>query len=290
MNSWANYHSHTNFCDGAESPEKYVEEAVRLGMAAYGFSAHAPVPFQTNWCLPDNKFAAYLNEISRIKGKYASDIEVYLGLEIDFIPGIAGRNKHLNALANLDYFIGSVHFIDSFANGEPWNIDTSADLFRKGLEEIFNNDFKRAAIRFWELTRQMVEENNPTIIGHLDKIKMYNPVFNFFHETEKWYRDQVELTLSVIKKHNSIVEINTRGYYRYNQPDLYPGEWITSLIIRKEIPVLISSDAHSPKEITEGMAYAAMKLKQLGVKKLKAMNRLTWIDVSFSEQGLEWPF
>jgi len=289
LNSWVNYHSHTNFCDGSEAPEIYLEEAVRLGFTAYGFSAHAPVPFQTNWCLPDNRFQDYLNEINRLKELYKSKIKVYLGLEIDYIPGIAGRRRHLNSQAALDYFIGSVHFVERFTDGGYWNIDTSPELFQRGLKEIFGSDFRSAATRFWELTRQMVETDQPDIIGHLDKIKMFNAGNQYFRESESWYREQVELTLKSIKKAGSIVEVNTRGYYRYNQPDLYPGERIISRLAEEDIPVIISSDAHKPEEIVKGMAHAALKLKNLGIKKLCLLNHSGWNQYSFSENGIDVP-
>jgi histidinol-phosphatase (PHP family) len=286
--TWANYHSHSNFCDGSEPPENYIKEAIRLGLRAYGFSSHAPVPFETDWCLPDDQFSGYLAEINRLREIYNSKIQVYLGLEIDFIPGLTGRTRHLNNKAKLDYFIGSVHFVDSFADGEHWNIDTSLELFQLGLKEIFNTNFRKAATRFWELTRQMVEEEKPTIIGHLDKIKMFNVTNQYFSESEKWYRDQVELTLKSIKKYGSIVEINTRGYYRYNQPALYPGDWIISRLGEEDIPVIISSDAHKPEEIIKGMAFAATKLKKLGITQLAALNRSTWSQYPYSEEGIEF--
>ena len=57
MISWANYHSHTQYCDGATLPEAYVEEAIRQGFVAYGFSGHASVPFATEWCIPDARLS-----------------------------------------------------------------------------------------------------------------------------------------------------------------------------------------------------------------------------------------
>ncbi len=255
-------------------------------MAAYGFSAHAPVPVPTDWCIKDDQFPEYLNEINRLKEAYKHKIQVYLGLEIDFIPGIAGRKKHLNQHANLDYYIGSVHFVERLNNGEGWNIDISAEIFQQGLEEIFNNDIRKAATRFWELTEHMIQEEKPDIIGHLDKIKMFNIADKYFHEHEKWYSDQVRFLIPCIKKSGSIVEINTRGYYRYGRPDLYPSEWIIRLLNEHDIPLIISSDAHKPEEITKGMAYAANRLKEIGVRKLSALCNNEWKQYPFDENGL----
>jgi len=176
--------------------------------------------------------------------------------------------KHILGNKDLDYFVGSVHFVDTFANGKHWNIDTSYELFNKGLKEIFRSDFRQAATRFYELTRQMIEEDKPDIVGHIDKIKMYNNKGKFFIETDKWYQDQVNLTIDTLKKKNCIVEINTRGYYKYQQTELYPSEWIIEKMRNAGIRLMINSDAHHSSEITKGMEFAAKRLKTLCVEKL----------------------
>lgn len=287
MDRWANFHSHTHYCDGTAAPEEYVREAVRMGLPAYGFTSHAPVLFPTDWNIADDKLNDYLSDIQSLKKKYDRQIQIYLGLEIDFIPGIAGRRKNILENVDLDYFIGSIHFVESLPSGEYWNIDTSPELFQQGLLEIFKNDFRKAATRFWEITRQMIEEDKPDIVGHLDKIKMFNKENCYFSESESWYTDQVELTLDLIKNRGCIVEINTRGFYRYGQTDLYPGEWVIRRLSEKGIPIMINSDAHKPSEITEGMGYAAKILKGLGHNKLVLLYYKQWREYSFSEKGID---
>ena len=286
MTSWINIHSHTNYCDGASAPADYIREAINLRHPAYGFSSHAPLPFPTDWNVADKELPNYIKDVLALKQRHQKEIEVYLGLEVDYIPGIAGRHRHVLTGIELDYFIGSVHFVDRFDNGEHWNIDTSAELFAKGLNEIFHRDGKRAATRFWEISREMIEADKPHVIGHLDKIKMFNTGNKYFNEQDAWYRDQVELTLDLIKKLNCIVEINTRGFYRYGQEDLYPGAWIIQKIARLNIPVMINSDAHHPSEISEGMAYTAAKLKGLGIGKLTALYQGKWNSFDYSEEGI----
>lgn len=272
----ANYHSHTYYCDGDEHPEKYIREAIKKKLFAYGYSSHAPVNFNTDWNIRKEDFQKYLSDVNDIKKKYANEIEVYLGLEIDYIPEIAGRDKYLNASAGLDYFIGSVHFVDSFADGTPWNIDTSQTIFDKGLKEIFANDFRKAAEKFYAITCEMVSKDNPTIIGHLDKIKMFASKDGIFHENESWYVRAVKDTLRIIKKWGSFVEINTRGIYRYQQTDLYPSIWIIEMMKEMNIPLVLSSDAHRPDEITGGFNYALNELKKTGVNELFVLKEGNW--------------
>lgn len=285
MGQWINYHSHTEYCDGAETVKKYAEEALRLGLPAYGYSSHAPVAFDTDWCIPDDRFPGYLEDVREVKSEYAGRIQLYLGLEIDYIPGIAGRNQHLLKDTALDYYIGSVHFVDAFADGTPWNIDTAFDLFQKGLRQVFDNDYRKAATRYYELTREMICQDRPDVIGHIDKIKMFNQMGHYFHGDESWYRDQIDLTIRTLKEHDSIVEVNTRGYYKYGQEELYPSQWIIERMDAAGIRLMINSDSHNPNEITEGMEFAARELKSAGVQKLWVMLDGEWQETGFDETG-----
>ncbi len=261
---WVNYHSHCNFCDGSHEPERYVLEALKKDFPAYGFSSHAPLPFPTDWSIPEDRFGAYLSEINRIKQKYSNRIQVYLGLEVDFIPGLTGIKKLLSNGINMDYQIGSVHFIDGFANGDPWSFDGNIEAFQKGFEQIFHNNGRRMVSRYYELVRQMIEEDTPEIIGHLDKIKMHNHIHKYMNENDTWYKKEVEETLKSIKKSDAVVEINTRGYYKNNRPELlYPAEWILELLKQKNIRIMINADAHHPDEVDAGFVYAAEILKKI---------------------------
>lgn len=288
MQSWVNYHSHTHYCDGTNKPVDYIKEAIKHGLPAYGYSSHAPVNFHTDWCIANDKLPEYISEIQNIKNSFRNQIEVYHGLEIDFIPGIAGRSRHLLEDLPLDFFISSVHFVDKFSNGVHWNIDTSYELFAQGLKEIFNNNFRKAATRFYEITRQMIIDEKPDVVGHIDKIKMFNNKGNYFTESEKWYKEQIALTINTLKQQNTIVEINTRGFYRYGQADLYPGKQIIGQLVKADIPIMINSDAHKPEEIISGMPYASKILMDLGVKEIYALQAEKWRPFSFNEEGLYW--
>jgi histidinol-phosphatase (PHP family) len=283
---WTNYHSHTYYCDGAEAPENYIKCAIDKGLPAYGYSSHAPINFESDWCISDEDFTRYITDIRTIKEKHKGEIQTYLGLEVDFIPGVAGRKKHLLEDIELDYFIGSIHFVDQFADGTHWNIDTSKELFNKGLSTIFNSDFKKAATRFYELTWQMLEEEKPDIIGHLDKIKMYNNGAAYFNENDRWYKDILLNTIRKIKQSGTIVEVNTRGYYRYGQEDLYPGAWLIEKMIQQDIPIMLNSDSHAPGEIISGYKYAANELKNMGLKYLWVLLDDNWQAKPFDMDGI----
>ena len=272
---WTNFHSHTNYCDGHNKPQDYIIEAINQGMAAYGFSSHAPLPFECDWTIPQNKINGYLQDIQEIIRAYSQKIQVYLGLEVDFIPGVTSPDHENIKKLNLDYTIGSVHFVDSFNNGERWCIDWTLEYFMKGLKEIFNGNVKKAILRFFELSKQMLFECRPNIIGHFDKISMHNQKINLFNEDESWYVDEIVEILDLIKKRDVIVEINTRGYYKGGK-NLYPHQRFFEQIKKKQIPVTINSDCHLPTELTKGYEYAADCLLHNGIDEIWSLYDGKW--------------
>ena len=158
---WANYHTHSNYCDGKSTFDQHIEKAKQLHLKALGFSSHAPVPFDCAWCMKANRLDDYLSSIQNLKA-HTHSIEIYSGLEIDFIPETIGPRQFSN---RLDYTIGSIHFVDRYENGKHWEIDGLHTVFLDGLEKIFQNDYQRTFTRYFELTREMIEQDCPTVIG-----------------------------------------------------------------------------------------------------------------------------
>src|SRR4051812_3940064 len=115
---WANFHTHSKYCDGKGELQEYINSARKNGVIALGFSSHAPVPFECKWCMKRSNLDAYLDEIEGLQ-KENSDLEIYKSLEIDFIPGVISPFQFRD---QLDYTIGSIHFVDKLPDGKPWEI------------------------------------------------------------------------------------------------------------------------------------------------------------------------
>jgi len=285
--SWTNYHSHSKYCDGKAEPADFIKAAINKGFLAFGYSSHAPVPFPSHWNMQLDKLQGYLYRINQLKAKYRDFIQIYTGLEIDYIDGHWGYAKSFLKDIPLDYRIGSVHYLDQFPDGSFFCFDGKPDGFFNAIALLYNNDFKKAIKKYYHHVRQMIELDKPDIIGHLDKIKMHNLIRIYFNEEEDWYIREVEDTLETIAASKCIVEVNTRGLYRHDPTLLYPSRWILERMSEKNIPVMINSDAHHPSEIDAGYEYAATVLQEIGWKTVKALLNSKWCDVPFNKEGLE---
>jgi histidinol-phosphatase (PHP family) len=279
---WTNYHTHTSYCDGKKNVADVIASANAQGLRAIGLSSHAPLPFSRKWCMAQDELTHYLRDIENVKA--TSSIEVYAGLETDYIPGkISPRDFR----ASLDYVIGSVHFVDEQPNGDGWEIDGPYDEFLKGYNSTFKGSMRNVVSRYYELTRQMVTNSTPDIVGHLDKIKMQNKEQSTFREEEPWYVDEIEKTLGVIREAGCIVEINTRGIYQMKTTTTYPSPWIVSRLADLGIPVTLASDAHHPDDLVNHFTEAAAMLLQCGIKKIRILTNGKWRDAGFDEHGIK---
>jgi len=273
--NYFNHHTHTSYCDGKGAPEAFIREAIRLEMTSIGFSAHSPLPFNNTYSIKENRLDDYKNEIRGLQKKYKKDIAVFLALEFDYVPGMSDNFNGLVNRLGLDYFIGSVHLVRSMPAGKLWFIDGPESNYTNGLSGLFNNDIRLAVTSYFEQVSEMVCTQKPSIVGHIDKVKMHNRK-RFFSEEESWYKALIKNTLNIVLKAGCIIEVNTRGIYRKRCDSLYPSIPVLKEIVKMNIPVTLSSDAHKPGELTSYFAETMVILKDIGFKSLMHFDGRLW--------------
>lgn len=284
--AWTNYHSHTHFCDGTDVPEAYAEAALQQGVAIYGFSTHSPVPFDNAWSIKAENVAAYVAQVQAVKQAYLGRLEVYLSMEVDYVPEVTSVQHPSISSLGLDYTVGSVHYVEQFEDGTRFEIDYTHSYFDKGIQEIFKGDVRKAVTRYYELIRQMLAEAPPDILGHLDKIKMHNKAKPHFAETDSWYRDAVMETLEATAKAGIVMEVNTRGMYKKLSDEPYPSSWVLKEAHALGIPVMINSDSHHPREITGAFEAATQLVLNAGYKEVRIFKDATWQDKPLTPKGI----
>jgi histidinol-phosphatase (PHP family) len=253
----------------------YVKEAIRQGFDALGFSAHAPLPFANTWSIRPGKLNDYLHDIRTLKQKNASLIRIAMGLEIDYIPGVSKSFADTQKECGLDYVIGGVHLVSSFGTDALWFIDGGPKGYDDGLRDIFQMDIKKAVGRYFEQLEEMVLTQRPQIIAHCDKIKMNNRSL-YFSQEEPWYKKHLSHMVDVIAASGCIAEVNTRGIYKKRCPETYPSVEVLKEFKRRKVPVIVSTDAHHPDEISLLMPETICVLEELGFRELMVLGRSGW--------------
>jgi histidinol-phosphatase (PHP family) len=269
----ANYHCHSRFDDGHGELEEYVQAALHKGLRTLGFAGHAPVPFACDWTIPSPLLPEYLDTARRLQNAYRDKIELLVGLEVDYIPDIISPTAAQIQALNLDFKVGSVHFIGRLADGELWTADGPPEELERGKAESFNGDIRKTVEEYFRRMCVMVSTAAPDIIGHFDGIKKNNRGAKYFSENAPWYRSAVHQTLDAVAASSCILEINTGGIVRDTSGALYPSEWILVECLKRKIPVMINSDAHRPEQLDGYYNEAAAILKNIGFRELTQIGR-----------------
>lgn len=271
------YHCHTQYCDGASTAEEMVLAAIKAGFPALGFSSHAPVPFPAFWTMPPAKSEVYTNELLRLKEKYSDQIEIYRGLEVDYIKDETSvKSPHISAFKS-DYLVGSIHFMGQLVlDGERWTIDGSPEEFKHGLDHIYGGDIKRLVKDFTQQSVDMMELGGFDIVGHIDKICQHGR--EYFSLDDKWYRDELMTLLECAKANDYIVEINTKHYHVLGF--FFPHQQFIKELKRLNIPVQVNSDCHQKEMMTAAYPLAYEALKAAGINEERVLLQGKWQNVN----------
>lgn len=273
MSNLTNYHSHCSYCDGRVPMEEYIEEAIRQGFTSYGISSHAPVPFPTNWAMKMEDVPAYLEEANLLKEKYAADIEIYVGMEIDYLDEKKNPSISFFQALPLDYRIGSVHLLHSL-EGELVDIDVSRERFTELLPLYFGNDLKQLVLDYFHKNIVMIETGGFDIVGHADKVFFNASCCQPDLSEQDWYNKLMSEYFQLMKEKGCMIEINTKVYDKLGI--FYPHIKYFPLLKSLNIPVMVNSDSHYPDFINSGRREALNALKENGIDSVMELHGGKW--------------
>jgi histidinol-phosphatase (PHP family) len=239
-------HTHTIFCDGSDDVETMCRAACEKGLAAIGFSSHAPIEkagLKTFWNMKEERMDEYVREVRAAQKRWEGKIAVFLGLEIDYIKGRrSALDSDLVAL-NLDYSIGSVHFLIP-PQGDSFTVDSSVEEVGKAIMEGYGGDSEAMMNAYWDAVLEMVTGGGFDIVGHLDLVKKHNKENRWFNrESEIWLQRTAEI-VQAISAAGLLVEINTGGLNRGHYDETAPALPIVRLLRQHNVPVIITADSH----------------------------------------------
>jgi histidinol-phosphatase (PHP family) len=237
-------HNHTTRCNHAEgSVDDYIKRAIDLGVDVYGFSEHAPMNFDKKYRLSFEEMADYERDIEEAKERYRDEIKILLGYEVDYLKGYIDSRV---LESNVDYLIGSVHFLDKWGFDNPefiggWQSREIDDIW----QEYFDAIESMAKSRYFD------------IVGHLDLIK----VFKYLPKRD--VKSIAEDALKAIKKSDMVLELNGAGL-RKPIGEIYPSKELLELAYELDISITFSSDAHSVEQVGFGYSEATKLAREVG--------------------------
>jgi len=232
--------AHGEYIYRQEWIEQYLNTACQRGVKEIGFSEHDEFIDLVDF-----------NLFKNLQSARHHDINLRLGIEMDYIPGKEKEIKNIILQRPYDYVIGSVHFIDGWGFDHP---DFQGGFAERNIDEIYG--------QYANILMKMVQSGCFDVVGHIDLVKIWG--HRPRQRSALYYLDPV---LQAIKKHGLAVEINSAGL-RKKVGELYPEAALLDRMFSYGIPITFGSDAHHPDQIAEGLAEAYQSARQSGYRYL----------------------
>ncbi|MCH5229502.1 MAG: histidinol-phosphatase [Muribaculaceae bacterium] len=244
--------------------EEILRSAINSGFKVWGFSPHAPISIESGCNMQEASVQEYKLEIERLRNIYPQ-IKIFEGMEVDYLDPLNGPSSEILKKYDLDYIIGSVHFIPN-QKGEYHDIDGSPERFKTYLHEYFEDDLEYVVKTFWHQTFEMIRRGGFDIIGHVDKISLNASSVDPEIEERPFYKELAANTINEAILSGRMIEINTKHWKKYGRFFPHPRYW--QRILQAGIFMPVNSDTHYSELVNEGRDEALTLLNSMRKKLL----------------------
>lgn len=256
MRKLQNLHTHTCYCDGKDTPEEIVLEAIDKGFTSIGFSGHSYMHYAPDYSMSIDGTEEYKKEITLLKEKYQNKIDIFCGLEVDMYSEIN--------LSGYDYLIGSVHYL--LCDGKYVGFDRSAEVVKGLIDEYFGGSGIEYAKAYYKTLAKLPQYGNFDIIGHFDLITKHCDNVEFFDQNSAEYKNAAIEAVRALEGKIRFFEVNTGAIARGYREKPYPEDFLLNEFKNRGFGAVITSDCHDRKMLDCEFEYAAELLKQYGFK------------------------
>ena len=238
---------HTPLCKHAEGePEEYAEMALQRGFKGIVMTCHSPMP--DNWWpavrMDVNQLDSYIAMVQRAAEVYAGKLDVRLGMEMDFFPGMEWWVERLNERCDFHHVLGSVHFF-----GAAYK------------ERFFKGDLLDFQRTYFTHIAESAETGLFDTLAHPDLVKNFQAGLwdaNFQHLEE-----HIASCLDRVARTGVAMELNTSGINKA-YPEFNPGPQLLTMMQQRGIPVVLGSDSHTPRRVGADFDRALNTLEAAG--------------------------
>ena len=229
------FHTHTNYCDGENTPEEMVIAAVKKGMEKLGILCHSYTNFDKSYCIKKERIADFQKEIKNLAEKYKDKIQIFCGVEQDYFSD--------ESTEGFDYVIGSVHYCEK--NDKYFAIDSSEEQFQKAIKECYNGDYIAFCVDYFKNISAVAQKTNADIIGHFDLVTKFNEDDRLFDTSDPRYMAAAKAAIDMLLKYDKPFEVNTGAIIRGYRSVPYPQMLLIEYIKERGGKLVLSSDSHS---------------------------------------------
>lgn len=224
----ANYHTHTYRCNHARgNEEEYVLCALERGLDTLGFSDHTPYLFPGDYYsrfrMRPEELEDYCETVLELRRKYAGQIHIPLGLELEYYPAFLPRLMEVLRDSPVEYLLLGQHFVGNEI-GEHYSGTPFAD------ESILKT--------YCHQTAEAMNTGLFTYFAHPDLIHYLGD--------PKIYAHHMRLICREAKSCGIPLEVNLLGILEGRH---YPQRLFWELAAEEGCQVILGVDAHDSRQL-----------------------------------------
>ncbi len=241
---------------------QFVEEAKRKNVSHFGISEHAYHFYETenilsNPWVNERRWYNMDDYVRLFQEAEKQGMDVKMSIEMDYTPGKHQEMKDFISSYRFDYVIGSIHWVEDFG------VDLAE--YRHLWDE---RDINTVYRKYFDQVVTLAESNLFDIVGHLDLVK----IFKYKPESRDFLLEQYDRATNALSHSKTCVEISTAGL-RKPVGELYPDPELLKMCYEKDIPIVLSSDAHVPGDVGADYDKAVELAKSVGYSKLMTFEK-----------------
>ncbi len=227
----ANYHTHTWRCNHATGrEEEYVRNAIDQKVEILGFSDHTPYPFPgdyySHFRMRPEQLKGYCDTVRLLQKKYAGQIQIPLGLEVEYYPKYFPDLLPILQDAGIEYMLLGQHFVGNEIN-EHYSGKATAE--ESVLEQYCRQSMDAMQLGLF------------TYFAHPDLIH--------FVGSREAYRSHMRSLCREAKSCGMVLEVNMLGKWSGRH---YPNDLFWEIAAEEGCSVILGCDAHAPEHLLKG--------------------------------------
>ncbi|MBR2472618.1 MAG: histidinol-phosphatase [Clostridia bacterium] len=226
----ANYHTHTFRCNHASgTEEEYVRNAIDRGIKVLGFSDHTPYVFEGDhysyFRMRPELLEDYVSSVLALREKYKYEIEIHLGVEIEYYPKYLPETLKMLREYPIEYLILGQHFVGNEI-GEPYcgRASDSEELLERYVDQCI----------------EALRTGMFTYLAHPDLL--------FFVGDDDIYCKHMQRLCAAAKELDMPLELNLLGLKDGRN---YPNELFWEIAAAEGCKAILGCDAHSPEALSD---------------------------------------
>ncbi|MCL1947279.1 MAG: histidinol-phosphatase HisJ family protein [Chitinivibrionia bacterium] len=254
---------------GVDDIEAIVEKAIFMKHPNITFIIHTPrltnfryfseETMNIKFIRGSEAYQNYAQKIIDLKEKYAQKINIYYGIELEWLGaklGLQWNRSKILQVPDADFVIGSVHFSKEGLPYDGSKEESQKLLAIRGSLQNYWGQYFEELIEMVSYSSNMIH-----VVGHLDLPKLYVDFpeeFTQLDNCDNFVCDRLRALLEMISENNLALDLNLAGLRK--GCGIYPKLPILKRAKTLKIPIAIGTDAHHIKDYGEfygkGIDYA----------------------------------